>query len=254
MSQEEAIRQAQERDAAAQAAAAAEEEQQRTAMGRSSSSGVPPIPNYQPPPPPTAISPEAEAVVRRAEREAWKSQPDALAEEDVPERILRTSVTSPKHSHGPLATPSERTTVLPILEEAGEGSTVGNRSRNSRISSTMTTDSDLRPLTPAKDGQDMEPGFGNPLVGTYQHVEQRGRGPPPTPPKLGHGYGLSMKPDSADSGYGVGILGGGSNSGLKSATGSQRSSKTTGPISRDSLDKALPPLPRAGEPPAQDVS
>lgn len=269
MSQEEAVREAQEKDAATAAAVAAEEGHQRTSswgnsMRRRSSSAVPPIPSHQPPPPPppAALSPErpppeAEATVQRAEREARKSEPDAVPEEDVPDRVLRTTVTSPKHSHGPAGTPGERTTVLPIVEEAAEGSTTGERSRNSHISSIMTAESDGRPLTPAKDGQEMEPGFGNPLIGGHHQVGRRGRGPPPpppTPPKTGNGYPTSLKPDSADSGYGVTGAGSGSSGGLKSASGSQRSMRVRAQISRDSLDKALPPLPRGNDPPTQGVS
>ncbi|KAK1753051.1 hypothetical protein QBC47DRAFT_51321 [Echria macrotheca] len=250
MSAEEAMREAQEKDAAMAAAAAAEEEQQRAGMRRSSSA-IPPIPTHLPPPPPMSPErppPEAEAAVQKAEQEARKSESSAIPEEEIPDRTLRTTVTSPKHGLGP-STPGERSTaVLPILEEAAEGSTMGERSRNSRISSTMTAESDIRPLTPAKDGQEMEAGFSNPLIGIH-HGGQRGRMPPPTPPKTGHGY---SKPDSADSGYGVSGANG-SNGGLRSASGSQRSLRIHPQISRDSLDKALPPLPRPSDP-VQDVA
>lgn len=246
MSQEEAAREAQEKDAAMQAAVAAEEEQRRLSNQRPSST-APPQPNYQPPPPPITSpehpSPEAEAVVQRAEQEARKSDSN-IPEEDIPDRVLRTTVTSPKQVPPP--TPGDRSTVLPIVEEAAEGSTMGARSRNSRISSTMTAESDLRPLTPAKDGQEMEAGFSNPLIG--MHSGPRGRVPPPTPPKTGHGFN---KPESADSGYGVTA---GGNGGLRSATGSQRSLRVQAQISRDSLDKALPPLPRAMDQAAHDIS
>ena len=134
---------------------------------------------------------------------------------------------------------------MPVVEEAAEGVSTGDRSRNSRVSS-LTTASDGRPLTPAKDGVEMEPGFGNPLLG--ERSGSRGSGsktrPPPTPPKTGHGYSGQSKPESADSGYGVGASGS-SNGGLKSLTGSQKSLNIRPQISRDSLDKALPPLPQA---------
>jgi len=257
MSREEAVREAQERDAAIAATAAAEEEHQRAMQrgsitDRHSSSAVPPIPNYQPPAPPTALSPghtspEAEATVLRAEREAQRTDPN-VAEGDVPDRTLRTTATSAKHTHGP-TTPGGASTVLPVVEEAAEGSTMGERSRNSRISSTMTAESD-RPLTPAKDGQEMEAGFSNPILGAHHPPR---RAPPPTPPKTGHGYNASLKPESADSGYGVTGVGA-SNGGLKSATGSQRSLRVHAQLSRDSLDKALPPLPRPSDHPAHSVS
>ncbi|KAK1829361.1 hypothetical protein QBC39DRAFT_134931 [Podospora conica] len=245
MSQEEATREAQERDAAMAAAVAAEEEERHRA-----SNTVPPVPNYLPPPPPSASSaerppPEAEAVVQRADQEARKSTDHGL-ESDVPERVIRTTITSPKHAAA--TTPGAGSTVLPIVEEAAENSTMGERGRDSRISSTMTGESEYRPLTPAKDGREAEAGFGNPILGG--HGSYRPRVPPPTPPKTGNGYG-GGKPESADSGYGV-VSGG--NGGLRSATGSQRSLGMQPQISRDSLDKALPPLPRASEQPAQGLS
>ncbi|KAK4447746.1 hypothetical protein QBC34DRAFT_123556 [Podospora aff. communis PSN243] len=258
MSQEEAVREAQERDATMAATAAAEEEHQRAlqrggSTDRHSPSAIPPIPNYQPPAPPSALSPghtspEAEATVLRAEKEAQRSDPH-VSESDVPDRTLRTTTTSGKHTHGSVTTPGAGSTVLPIVEEAAEGSTMGERSRNSRISSTMTAESD-RPLTPAKDGQEMEAGFSNPILGAHHPPR---RAPPPTPPKTGHGYTSALKPESADSGYGVTGVGA-SNSGLKSATGSQRSLRLHPQLSRDSLDKALPPLPRPSDHPSQSVS
>lgn len=254
-SQEEAVREAQQNDAAMAAAAAAEEEQQQpgnrgSSVQRGLSNAVPPFPSHQPPAPPSTFSPEralteAEATVQRAEQEAQKSHSN-VAEDDVPDRILRTTVTSPKHN----ATPADRNTVLPVVEEAAEGSTMGERSRNSHISSTMTAESDGRPLTPAKDGQEMEPGFSNPIIGGYHQPPRRA--PPPTPPKTGHSQG-GLKPESADSGYGVTGASGMGN-GLRSTTGSQRSLRVNPQISRDSLDKALPPLPRPNDHPAQGVS
>jgi len=260
MSQEEAVREAQEHDAAmAAAAAAADEEEHQLAIQRESgthrhsSGAAPPIPNYRPPAPPSTSpghpSPEAEATVHRAEQEARKLDTN-VAESDIPERTLRTTAAPPKHTHGSATTPGDRSTILPVVEEAAEGSTMGERSRNSHISSTMTADSDGRPLTPAKDGQEMEPGFSNPILGAHHPPR---RAPPPTPPKTGHGYGSGLKPESADSGYGVTGVGA-SPGGLKSATGSQRSLRVHPQLSRDSLDKALPPLPRPSDYLAQGVS
>jgi len=245
MSQEEAVRAAQERDAAMMAETAAEEARQgATKEAHSVSATVPPMPKCQPPAPPLASSghrsPEAEATVLRAEKETQKADVP-VPEHDVPDRTLRATTTSPKH---PVTTPGDRSMILPVLEEAAEGST-GDRSRHSQISSTMTAESD-RPLTPAKDGREMEAGFSNPVLAPPR------RAPPPTPPKTGHGYG-NLKPESADSGYGVSGVSA-SNGGLKSATGSQRSLRIHPQISRDSLDKALPPLPRPSDQPAQSVS
>ena len=230
MSQEEAFRAAQERDAALAAEAAA-------------AAAVPPVPDYQPPLPPSIT--QSGSLPTEA----------AGAEANSPDRTLRTTIaTSPsgnsgsgKAAHGSNAATTERreATVLPVVEEAAEGVSTGDRSRNSRVSS-LATASDGRPLTPAKDGDEMEPGFGNPLLG--ERSGSRGSGgktrPPPTPPKTGHGYSGQGKPESADSGYGVGASGS-SNGGLKSLTGSKKSLNIRPQISRDSLDKALPPLPQA---------
>lgn len=263
MSQEEAIRAAQERDAALAAEAAASEERQRAGSGEahpavSSPTAIPPVPNYQPPLPPT-------------------KKPDASSPplDNTPDRTLRAIPASSSPGTHSLAAVGERreTTVLPVVEEAVEGPSTGDRSRNSRVSSLMTAESDGRPLTPAKDGDEKAPGFGNPLLrghgGSSSSIGASSSRSPPTPPKTGHGYGYGgyngqVKPDSADSGYGVGgnshshsgsrINGsngshGGSNgaSGLRSLSGSQKSlnnSRPSGQISRDSLDKALPPLPK----------
>ncbi|KAK3290614.1 uncharacterized protein B0H64DRAFT_331791 [Chaetomium fimeti] len=244
MSQEEAIRAAQERDAALAAEAAAE---------------IPPMPNYQPPLPPSS-SPSGQVRVGQQARTSDVGE----QEDDAPERVLRTIITAPpnnsgtgKPGHNPNAPAGERreTTVLPVVEEAVEGTSTGDRSRNSRVSS-LTTDSEVRPLTPAKEGDELAAGFGNPLLGSRDgsrgsSIQAR---PPPTPPKTGHGYTGRSKPESADSGYGVGVSGSSGNGGLKSLTGSQRSLGLRQQISRDSLDKALPPLPNGGLPRSQHAS
>lgn len=246
MSQEEATRAAQERDAAMAAEAAAEEERERTGMGNNErlSSTTPPIPNYKPPLPPGQRSPEASGI----------------PVDNVPDRTLRTTAASGKGGHGPNGAMVERreTTVLPVVEETAEGPSTGDRSRNSRVSS-LKTESDGRPLTPAKDVDERQPGFGNPVFGGHSgsNGSSSKTRPPRTPPKTGHGYGGQLKPDSADSGYGVGSSSGsGSNglNGLKSLTGSQKSLNARSQISRNSLDKALPPLPNGGAPRSQDVS
>lgn len=252
MSQEEALREAQEKDAAMAAAAAAEERQRvgswSSSMRHRSSNTIPPVPNYQPPPPPIASpsgtrSPEAEETVRKAELQAWKTEFNGSTEDNVPERTLRTTASAPsaigssKHAHPANPPTGERreTTILPVVEEAAENGSTGKRSGRSQISS---NDSDYRPLTPAKDGSEAQAGFGNPLL------RERLRGdpgrPPPTPPKTGHGYGSPLKSDSVDSGYDM--LG--ANGGLRSVTGSQKSGHGKSSLSRDSLDKALPPLPK----------
>jgi len=291
MSNEEAHRQAQERDAARIAEAAAAEERQRTGSWgnsirrRSNSNAAPPIPNYQPPPPPGSLpsgqrAPEVQETMQKAEQEARRTEYQGASEDDVPTRTLRTTITSPSgnsnkqgsSSSSPgadrsreMAGMANSTGVLPVVEEAAEGVSAGERSRSSHISTAGTVESEYRPLTPAKDGDERAAGFGNPLLrGQSSNVR-----PPPTPPKTGYGLLPSqqqganlLKPDSADSGYGVsangnghGVNGGGSNGLFRSGTGSSQrsvsgsSQPVRNQISRDSLDKALPPLPKPTEAP-----
>lgn len=258
MSPEEAQREAQAKDAANAAAAATAEHPDRVgswgSRRRSSSTNIPPIPNYQAPPPPTNLlsgqkSPEQELTLQRAEHQAHKSEKHGIREEDVPDRTLKTMSAPPDFSlptvakRPPIPGPQhvERresaiagpATVLPVVEEAAEVGSTGGRSRGSQVSSVMT-ESDGRPLTPAKDGDEQHAGFGNPVLGKSQ---DRG---PPTPPKT-----ATLKPESADSGYGVTGTNSAAANVVKSATGSQKSLKPRSSISRESLDKALPPLPRS---------
>lgn len=269
MSVEEAIRKAQERDQAAAAAAAASEEGEQVDP-RASFTGHRPAANEATTPSPLSpssssaalpsgqMSPEADATVRRATREAYKTDMRGASDQNIPDRTLKTSVAPApaataaagpnvsKSMHGASAVRNERHesitsatqgAILPVVEEATEGLSTAAQSRNSHISS-LTADSDGRPLTPAKDGDEREAGFGNPLLGSHRNFSN-GRGPP-TPPKTGNGQSTSLKPQSADSGYGV--TGGCFNGhGLK---GSTPSLNVPAQISRDSLDKALPPLPR----------
>lgn len=156
--------------------------------------------------------------------------------------------------------------VLPIVEEAGENSSTGGRSRSSRFSN-HTVESDGRPATPAKDDEVVAGGgrvgggggFGNAVLAQYAVRNKGGssngnsssggggstytnsnsnnnnnssNSGPPTPPATGY-----LKPESADSGYGV--------SGTRSRSGTLGSGrKVKMQMSRDSLDKELPPLPR----------
>ncbi|KAH8903295.1 SAICAR synthase-like protein [Coniochaeta sp. PMI_546] len=200
MSPEEAQREAQERDAANAAAAAAGEHPDRVgswgSRRRSTSTNIPPMPNYQPPSPPTNL----------------------LSGQKSPEQEL---------------------TLQRAEHQAHKSEKHGAREddvpdRTLKTVSSVITESDDRPLTPAKDGDERQAGFGNPLLGN-----SKGRAPP-TPPKT-----ATLKPESADSGYGVTGLNTAAANALKSATGSQKSLKPRSSISRESLDKALPPLPRS---------
>lgn len=264
MSPEEVQRETKEHEARMQAAAAvadaqAAAEQEDAEKGKervsswnsnsrskTTSNAVPPVPSHQPPPIPGARSPEAEEVIRKAEREAFK-HPER--EHQVTERILRTATEASIESNGSTASSAkvngsasamsehrdsmQTTTVLPVVEEAGEASSTGGRSR-SRVSdrSAISTDSERRPVTPAKD-RGRSHGFGI-LSAMKAH---KGHHPPPTPPKSSH-----LKPESADSGYGV--VGGGGHNVMPGRIRSNSDARSTkGSISRESLDKALPPLP-----------
>lgn len=92
--------------------------------------------------------------------------------------------------------------ALEIVDEAGESSSTGGRSQSSRLS-TRTAESDGRPATPAKDGR-------------YSNSQ--------APHQIGN-----LKPESADSGYGV--------------SGSSSGRKVKVQMGRNSLEKDLPPLP-----------
>lgn len=259
MSAEEAQREAQERDAANAAAAAAGEEPQRAgswgSYRRSTSTSIPPIPNYQPPSPPDALasgqkSPEQELTLQRAEHQAHKSDKHGIREEDIPDRTLKTASAPPdmavpavskrppipgsQHPERRESAVTGSATVLPVVEEAAEGGSTVERSGSSRshISSALT-ERDDRPLTPAKDGDERQAGFGNPILSS------KGRGPP-TPPKT-----ATLKPESADSGYGVTGTNQVAANALKGVAGPQKNPMPRSSISRESLDKALPPLPRS---------
>lgn len=266
MSPEEAAREAEGKQRAEAEAQAEMENQQLNDVGRkSTSNSFAGAPTYQPPAPPGrgsgTKSPEEEETIRRAERIANKSEKHGHNEVGIPEITIRTSgsastgifpsiaaATAPSlgsaatqisHGRDPTHQPG-----LPIVDESGEALTNGNRGTSrfrhpSQISS-MTGDSDGRPLTPAKDGHERGMGFGNPIM---SNVREPRRGPP-TPPKTsgsmaenGNGYAKRLaKPESADSGIGVHATG-------RERSGSQRSYSSRGPIGRESMDKALPPLP-----------
>ena len=278
MSPEEAAREAREQASAAAIAAAERSDAAGKGKERVSSwnnsirrksasgpSGIPPVPTHQPPPIPQyaspARSPEADAVIRRAEQEAFKN---ADRERDVPERVIRTVVPAPGgvptsatvassgtvlNGLGNSVGPTERreslqaAAILPVVEETAEASSTGGRSRShASIRSAISTTDSERPVTPAKDApgnpeMSQQPGFGI-LPYTSGRASNRPPGhPPPTPPKSSH-----LKPESADSGYGV-VGGGTSVSAGRARSNSGSASLGKGGISRTSLDKALPPIP-----------
>ncbi|KZL81887.1 phosphatidylinositol-4-phosphate 5-kinase [Colletotrichum incanum] len=222
MSPEEAIREKQRRDQEQIEAAAAAERQRVASWSssmrrRSTTNNIPPMPNYQPPPtPPGApMSPEARETVERAQQDARRSERHGASEANVPEMVLSTAKMAERRESGGQGAP-----ILPVVEEAAEASSLGGRSRGGG----SRDGDDYRPATPAKTG--MEARF----AGLRDYA-------PPTPPKGHH-----LKPESQDSGYGALPNGNGS------AMSREDSINLKPRLSRDSLDKALPPLPKeAGE-------
>lgn len=271
MSPEEAQREAEEKENA-EAVAAAEKSKQRvpswnSAGRRSTSSNIPAAPTHEPPAPPGrsgAISPQAEETMRRAEHVASKAEKHGHTEQGVPERIIKTTgtatggifpsiaaATAPSlmATNNPIPNnhDSANQAILPIVEEPSEGSTNGEHDH--RINNT-TAGPDGRPWTPARDGHS---GSGNPALSNMREPSRA----PPTPPKtsgsmvgngsaFGHGKRLT-KPESADSGIGVHEMMGRARSGSQVSKYSDRGS-VKGQMSRESLDKALPPLPAVNGP------
>ncbi|CAK7214212.1 Phosphatidylinositol-4-phosphate 5-kinase [Sporothrix eucalyptigena] len=182
---------------------------------------------------------EVKAAHRAAEYEAEKTSPPADTEATqmtvpvgggmlLPGLVASNSNSSQPSSpsisaNGP---PNDRREsmqqpALPIVDEVGENSSTGGRSRSSRFSN-HTVESDDRPPTPAKDKIPVV--AGNAPVSHYDR----------TGPSIGSN---GLKPESADSGYGV--------SGTRSRSGTVGSGKQVKmQLSRDSLDKELPPLPK----------
>lgn len=276
MSPEEAAREAEEKQRG-EAKAEKEKEKQRVSswnsVGRRSTSNnsTAGAPTHPPPAPPArgsgAKSPQEEDTIRRAEHIAHKSERHGHNEQGIPEITIGTSgsagegifpsittATAPslgaaagqigQISHGRDSTNQPN---LPVVRETGEGLANGQRYHGaSRVNQygSRAGESDRRPMTPAKDGQERHAGFGNPMP-------NRG---PPTPPKtagsiVGNGNSLSKrltKPESADSGIGVSAPG-------RERSGSQRSYASgkagfKGQMGRESMDKALPPLPGVNGP------
>ena len=110
--------------------------------------------------------PGAQAVVDHAEQEARRTELEGAREQEVPDRT-RTAV---QLTDWRRSTHDDATTVLPVVEEAGEVSTMGS----TKIGGDKESLRD-GPTTPPM-----------PVLGL----------PPQTPPKDGY-----LKPDSADSGY-----------------------------------------------------
>lgn len=213
MSAEEAARdkQAKEREAAEALAA----EQERVPSWRTSStrrrstaaSVAPPVPTYKPPPAPLPsgqMSPEAQQTIEKAEREAQKTKDHGASEAAVPDKVLTTVPSGDRRESG------QAQPVLPVVEEAAEARSTGGHSRDG--------DQDYRPMTPAKDDKFVAP----------RHFAPR----PRTPPK-------HLKPESQDSGYETLAHGKGRNA----SVGHDDHGSIQPRLSKDSLNKDLPPLP-----------
>ncbi|KAK8082707.1 Phosphatidylinositol 4-phosphate 5-kinase its3 [Apiospora saccharicola] len=219
MSSEEAERDALDRE---RAIMIAEAEAEEAAMGAGLEPQTsPPAPSYLPPAPPglrSPRSPEPNPTLEKASRKAFKKEKDVSKEQDVPERKITTANNMGSNAIGK----GNSHTVLPVVEETAEAGSVSGRSREENVSgggrpftpSAMDTPSVTRP-----DGfTDLGPhGIG-------------GRGPP-TPPKS------SYLNTSSGGGYGR------KRSGSGASAASSIGSIPRGRLSKDSLDKALPPLP-----------
>lgn len=253
MSPEEAQREAEEKQEA-EAVAAAEKSKQRvpswnSAGRKSTSNNIPAAPTHEPPAPPGrsgAISPQAEETMRRAEHIAHKAEKHGHTEQGVPERIIKTSGTtsggifpSIAAATAPslMATDAANQAILPIVEEPSEGSTNGEHDHSANRTNNTGAGPDGRPWTPS-------------------NMREPSRAPP-TPPKtsgsmagngsaFGHGKRLT-KPESADSGIGVHEMMGRARSGSQVSKYSDKAG-VKGQMSRESLDKALPPLPAVNGP------
>jgi 1-phosphatidylinositol-4-phosphate 5-kinase len=168
---------------------------------------VPPVPTYLPPAPPdmrSPTSPEHNPTVEKALRKATKNEKDVAKEDQIPERKITTSVVP---SNGR----TNSHTILPVVEESAEAASL--RSRGSA--------SESRPFTPSlRERHDGFTDLGPHGIG--------GRGPP-TPPKTSYlEPGSSFDEARRRSGSTTRSVGG----------------KLPGArVSREELDKALPPLP-----------
>jgi 1-phosphatidylinositol-4-phosphate 5-kinase len=106
-------------------------------------------------------------VIEKAEWQAERSRQRGRSEDDVPNRDMR-AVRSPSAERGEIGT------TLPVVEEAGESSSVGGRSNRSMPDGTNHS----APTPPSKE----------PYLGLQSQPRSRTRDdnsgrPPPTPPK-----------------------------------------------------------------------
>ncbi|KAI8627155.1 hypothetical protein F5Y19DRAFT_181426 [Xylariaceae sp. FL1651] len=182
-----------------------------TASSTAETQTNPPAPTYLPPAPPgmrSPNSPEPNPTIEKALRKATKKEKDVAKEDQVPERKITISV-APGNGR------TNSHTVLPVVEESAEAASLGGRSHGESTS-------DSRPFTPSpRERHDGFTDLGPHGIG--------GRGPP-TPPKTSY-----LEPDSD---FAEARRRSESNSG--SIGGKMLAAR----VSREDLDKALPPLPK----------
>jgi 1-phosphatidylinositol-4-phosphate 5-kinase len=106
-------------------------------------------------------------VIEKAEWQAERSRQRGRSEEDVPNRDMR-AVRSPSAERG------EMGTTLPVVEEAGESSSVGGHSNRS----TSDRNNHPAPAPPSK-----EPYLGLQTQARSRNRDENPGRPPPTPPK-----------------------------------------------------------------------
>lgn len=113
-------------------------------------------------------------VLEKAEKQAERSRRMGRNEDDVPSRDMR-AVRSPSAERGELGT------TLPVVEEAGESSSVGGQSNRSASES----NGQLSPPPPAPPSKDAHLGLPLPLQtrSRSRHRDDSHGRPPPTPPK-----------------------------------------------------------------------
>lgn len=143
MSHEEAEREALRKE---QEAAQARQSSEKTGGARNKHKGphaIPPMPTHQPPAPPGELSPSEEAkdTIAMASKEVRKTEKSGTAEFQVPDRTLTTQVVNDGRNgqHG---------SILPIVEEAGEGSRDESRARKG---SYVTAPTRAAPAVPSQE-------------------------------------------------------------------------------------------------------
>jgi 1-phosphatidylinositol-4-phosphate 5-kinase len=107
-------------------------------------------------------------VLERAERQAERSRQRGRSEDDVPTRDMR-AVRSPSAERGELGT------TLPVVEEAGESSSVGGQSNRSASEGNGQLSAPAPPLK--------ETLLGLPTRSRSRPRDESHGRPPPTPPK-----------------------------------------------------------------------